>query len=70
MKVYFKNSKGNEILIGEAEDDNRAFKIIEKFCHERNFKIYYTRAWNDPDNNNRKIYDVGDHFSFFIVDRG
>ena len=39
MKVYFKNSKGNEILIGEAEDDNRAFKIIEKFCHERNFMI-------------------------------
>lgn len=68
MKVYFLNSKGKEILIGEAEDNNEAYKIIKNFCRERSFKIPYMRCWKQPNSDNRTIYDVGSHTEFFIVE--
>ena len=68
MKVYFRNSKGNELLIGEATEDKEANKIIKRFCNDRNFKIYYTRQWIDKNNKNRTWVDVGSHVEFFIVE--
>lgn len=65
MNVYFKNSNGKEILIGHAEDDNEAMKVIKKFCDERSFNIHYTRWWN---RDGRKIVDVGSWSENFIIE--
>ena len=64
MKLYFKNSYGKERVIAEVQNEQEAMKEINKFCKERNFKIYYTRSWMR--NQNEKIYDVGSHSEFFI----
>lgn len=65
MKLYFENSLGKERLIAEVENEDEAFKEINKFCEERNFKIYYIRTWMV---NGRKKYDVGSHTEFFYLD--
>lgn len=65
MKVYFQNSSGKEIQIGEADNDKQAMKIIKNFCAEREFTIPYSRMWVDG---NRTYVDVGSHFEFFILD--
>lgn len=67
MKVYFKNGNGNEQLIGEADNDKRAMKIIKEFCREKGFNIPYIRCWEAPENN-RIIVDVSSHTEFFIVE--
>lgn len=41
---------------------DEAFLLIHAFCAGRNFKIYYTRAWN---HNGVTIFDVGSHTEFF-----
>lgn len=68
MKVYFKNSNGKEMLIGNATNNDEAYGIIKKFCSERDFTIYYTRQWVDSDNLKRTWYDVGSHTEFFIIE--
>lgn len=65
MKLYFENSQGNERLIAEVQNEKEAFKEINKFCEERNFKIYYVRSWMS---NGRKKYDVGSYTEFFYLD--
>lgn len=65
MKVYFQNSKGNEILIGETNDNDDATRIIKRFCRERSFKIPYMRCWKEE---NRTFVDVGSHVEFFIIE--
>lgn len=67
MKVYFKNSSGKEILIGEADNDKQAMKIIKGFCRERGFDIPYTRCWEVPEKS-RIIVDVSSHTEFFIIE--
>lgn len=67
MKVYFRNSSGRELRIGEADDDKQASKIIKRFCDDRNFKIHYTRKWLGDDG--REVIDVGSHTEFFIIER-
>jgi hypothetical protein len=62
MKLYFENSQGIERLIAEVVNEDEAFKEINKFCEERNFKIYYVRSWMKD---GRKTYDVGSHTEFF-----
>lgn len=69
MKVYFRNSNGKKILIGNAKDNDEAMKVINEFCDERGFKIYYTRMWIDSDNQNRTWIDVGDHLCFFLIEK-
>lgn len=62
MKLYFQNSQGKERVIAEINSEKEAFKEINKFCEERNFKIYYIRTWMV---NGRKKFDVGSHTEFF-----
>ena len=64
MKLYFENSKGVERVIAEVANEKEAYKEINKFCEERNFKIYYVRTWMR--NKYDKVYDVGSHSEFFI----
>lgn len=65
MKLYFENSQGVERVIAEVANEEEAYKEINKFCEERNFKIYYVRTWGA---NGRKTFDVGSHTEFFHLD--
>ena len=66
MKLYFENSKGERRLIAEPKRQEDVFKEINKFCENRNFKIMYTRMWED--NKGYMVYDVGSHTEFFYLD--
>ena len=66
MKLYFENSKGERRVIAAPLSEENAIEIIYAFCEERNFEIYYTRSWRDPDG--MKWYDVSSHSEFFILD--
>lgn len=67
MKLYFENSRGERRVVAEPETEEEAMKEIHKFCNDRNFKIYYTRSWVDPDG--FKIFDCGSWSEFFILER-
>lgn len=64
MKLYFRNSRGERRLIGEPATHEESSRIYQKFCAERNFKIYYVRSWTTEDG--ERWYDVGSHTEFFI----
>lgn len=46
----------------DEEVCQEAISLINAFCEERHFKIYYTRIWN---HDNTTIFDVGSHTEFF-----
>ena len=64
-KVIFENSRKQEREIGTAADMNGAYKIINKFLDEYNFKSYYKRVWEE---NGRTKVDVGSWSEFFYVE--
>lgn len=67
MKKYtvrFKNSAGNIRDIGEADNENEVYSIVNRFLEDRNFKSYYKRTWTV---NGRTVIDVGSHTEFFYV---
>lgn len=65
MKLYFRNSYGEERLIAEVPDEDAASQEIKRFSDAYNFTSYYTRTWVE---NKRKYYDIGSWFEFFILD--
>ena len=65
MKLYFENSRGQRMVIAEPKTEKEAWKEINNFCEERNFKIYYVREWKTEDGAN--VYDVGSHTEFFYL---
>lgn len=65
MKLYFENSRGQRRVIAEPKTEKEAWKEINNFCEERNFKIYYVREWKTEDGAN--VYDVGSHTEFFYL---
>lgn len=66
MNVYFENSEGNKRIIGENISTHEdAYKCINEFLDDHNFKSYYMRTWYDG---NYTIVDVGSHTEFFLVD--
>lgn len=77
MILYFKNSNGKMRKIARISDKLEinearaaAIKEINKFCDERNFKIYYIRIWNtEVDGQPMTQFDVGSHSEFFYTDR-
>ena len=66
MKLYFENSKGKRRIISKPKTEEDAFEFIHAFCEERDFRIYYTRTWRDKDG--LKVFDVGSHTEFFLLD--
>lgn len=67
MKKYtvkFKNSEGKVRKIGEADNKNEVYSIVNKFMEDRNFKSYYIRTWVAD---GKTIMDVGSHTEFFHV---
>ena len=67
MKVYFKNSKGERIFVGEANDVNSGVNVALDDLKVRapHFKSYYQRVWQD-DNGDWWV-DVSDHICFYII---
>lgn len=66
MKLYFKNSSGERRLIAKPKTHEEVIKEINKFCDDRNFKIYYIRTWVDGDG--FKVFDCGSWSEFFYLD--
>lgn len=64
-KVIFENSRKQEREICTVADMNGAYKIIDKFLDEHNFKSYYKRVWEE---NGRTKVDVGSWSEFFYVE--
>lgn len=63
-KVIFENSRHEEREIGTVVDMNGAYKIIDKFLDEHNFKSYYKRTWEE---NGRTKVDVGSWSEFLYI---
>ena len=64
MKLYFENSYGKERLIAEVATEEEAFKEINKFLDEHNYKSYYTRTYVV---NGVKHFDVGSWSEQFLL---
>lgn len=64
MKLYFENSWGERRLIGKPSTRRDAMKIINQFCEDRHFVIYYVRNWIQ---NGELVYDVGSWSNFFYL---
>lgn len=69
MTLYFDN--GCTIReIASVSSEKEAYKIMNKFCEERGFKIYYVRQWTREDgklSGKYTIFDVGSHTEFFYM---
>ena len=65
MKLIFRNSSREERVIAEVESATEMFNEINKFCEELNYKIPYTRGWEED---GRMFFDVGSWSEFFILE--
>ena len=64
MKLYFKNSQGNERLIAECETVQEVHEKIYEFLDDHSFKCYYMRSWG---NEECVTLDVGSYSEFFKI---
>lgn len=48
--------------MNDSDVFDAAMKEIRAFCEYHNFKIYYTRVWNESE---ATVFDVGSHTEFF-----
>ena len=60
--LYFNDSKGKLRLLEPRVTKDEAITIINRFCTEREFKIYYYRSW---EKDGIVWFDVGSHTEFF-----
>ena len=65
LNVMFENSKGQKRTIGTVENEESAFKVINDFLDDHNYKSYYQRTWNKDDKTT--VVDVGSHTEFFYI---
>ena len=65
LNVIFENSKSQLRIIGTAETNDEAFKVINDFLTDHNYKSYYTRTWKKDDKTT--VVDVGSHTEFFYI---
>ena len=70
MKVYFKNSKGKERIIGKAsckrgKTREKSTKIINDFLESKNYKAPY---WRIAQHGNNIHIDVGSWSEFFRIE--
>ena len=45
LNVMFENSKSQSRTIGTVENEESAFKVINDFLTDHNYKSYYQRIW-------------------------
>ena len=65
LNVMFENSKSQKRIIGTAETNDEAFKVINDFLNDHNYKSYYKRTWKKDDKTT--VVDVGSHTEFFYI---
>ena len=65
MKLYFQGKKNNRIISNPLTKEE-AIKDINKFCSDRNFKIYYIRYWKIDEYTIK--FDVGSWSEFFLLE--
>ena len=65
LNVIFENSKSQKRIIGTAETNDEAFKVINDFLTDHNYKTYYKRTWKTD--NKTTVVDVGSHTEFFYI---
>ena len=67
LNVLFENSKGQLRVIGTADTQEAAFKVIDDFLADHNYKSYYKRTWNTDDK--ATCVDVGSWSERFIIQK-
>lgn len=65
MRLIFQNSFGEERVIAEPSNRKEAFKEINKFLNDHNYKSYYT---NIHEVDGRLRIDVGSWSEFFYLE--
>lgn len=65
LNVMFENPKSQLRIIGTAETNDEAFKVINDFRTDHNYKAYYKRTWKKDDKTT--AVDVGSHTEFFYI---
>lgn len=63
--VLFQNSEGEKRIIGIAKTEKAAFKVINDFLNDHNYKPYYRRIWEKDDKTT--VVDVGSYTEFFYI---
>lgn len=63
--VLFQNSEGEKRIIGIAKTEKVAFKVINDFLDEHNYKSYYKRTWKADDKTT--AIDVGSLTERFYI---
>lgn len=66
-RVDFENGFGKARTIGEGSTRQDAFKVINKFLSDHNYKAFYFRTWFADDSCKKEIVDVGSHSEFFHI---
>ena len=65
LNVMFENSRKQKRIIGTADTQETAFKVIDDFLADHNYKSYYKRTWNADDKTT--CVDVGSWSERFII---
>ena len=65
LNVMFEDSNGQLRIIGAVENEESAFKVINDFLDDHNYKSYYQRIWEKDDKTT--VVDVGSHTEFFYI---
>ena len=63
--VVFKNSEDKKRIIGTAGTESGAFKLINNFLTEHNYKSYYKRTYKTDDKTT--AVDVGSWAERFYI---
>lgn len=65
LYVMFEDSNGQLRIIDTVENEESAFKVINDFLDDHNYKSYYQRTWKK--NDKTTVVDVGSHTEFFYI---
>ena len=60
--LYFQRSNGEHRLLATDVTEDEAYKEMQKFMDDHNFKSYYTRKW---EKDGVMWYDCGSWTEFF-----
>lgn len=65
LNIMFENSSGQSRTIGTVENEESAFKVINDFLNDHNYKSYYQRTWKKDDKTT--VVDVGSWTERFYI---
>ena len=63
--VLFENSSGQLRIIGTVENEETAFKVINDFLNEHNYKSYYSNCWKKDEKTT--VVDIGVNSELFHI---